>query len=221
MSVSGPFFLASRPEWVPGRWLEAFPSGEVLGDVLAVPAADSPPLVWLNTADVAWSRWLRMLVAAPRPPRVVVVSGTPAAAEGLAALNDGARGYAHAYAVAALLQEVALVVGHGGLWVGPDLMRRLVGSTLAALQAPSAAPVALPHANGLDLLSAREQQVVHAVAAGRSNKEVAALMQISERTVKAHLGAVFEKLGVRDRLQLVLRLSPSRPVPTPDQESPS
>jgi DNA-binding NarL/FixJ family response regulator len=53
-------------------------------------------------------------------------------------------------------------------------------------------------------LSARELQVAQAVAEGRSNKEVADLLSISERTVKAHLGAVFEKLGIRDRLQLVL-----------------
>jgi len=52
-------------------------------------------------------------------------------------------------------------------------------------------------------------QVARAVSAGRSNKEVADKMFISERTVKAHLGAIFEKLGVRDRLQLVLRLAAS------------
>ncbi len=49
--------------------------------------------------------------------------------------------------------------------------------------------------------------MARAVSAGRSNKEVADKMFISERTVKAHLGAIFEKLGVRDRLQLVLRLA--------------
>ena len=44
-------------------------------------------------------------------------------------------------------------------------------------------------------------------------------MFISERTVKAHLGAVFEKLGVRDRLQLVLRLSASaEPAQSAEQE---
>jgi DNA-binding NarL/FixJ family response regulator len=129
----------------------------------------------------------------------------------LNALNAGVRGYTHAYGVPALLQEVALVVEHGGLWVGPDLLQRLVGSTQAAL-APRTATAPNPTAaitNAWSLLSAREAQVAHAVAAGRSNKEVASLLFISERTVKAHLGAVFEKLGVRDRLQLVLRLSTS------------
>jgi len=45
------------------------------------------------------------------------------------------------------------------------------------------------------------------VAEGKSNKEVARALKISERTVKAHLSAIFEKLGVRDRVQLVLQLS--------------
>jgi len=60
--------------------------------------------------------------------------------------------------------------------------------------------------------------VARVVSAGRSNKEVAAQLFISERTVKAHLGAVFEKLGVRDRLQLVLRLAASAPPPSTPTE---
>ena len=67
-------------------------------------------------------------------------------------------------------------------------------------------------------VSAREAEVAQAVAAGKSNREVAEQLFISERTVKAHLGAVFEKLGVRDRLQLALRLSgraATRPAPKP------
>jgi DNA-binding NarL/FixJ family response regulator len=150
--------------------------------------------------------------------RVVVLSNAPEQLEGLNALDHGASGYAHAYAVPALLQEVALVVALGGLWVGPELLQRLVGASSAALAriplsaaepASEAAPV--PANNAWAALSAREAQVARAVTAGRSNKEVASQLFISERTVKAHLSAVFEKLGVRDRLQLVLRLAASTP----------
>ncbi|MGM2628818.1 response regulator transcription factor [Bacillus cereus group sp. Bce038] len=45
------------------------------------------------------------------------------------------------------------------------------------------------------------------MAAGHTNKEVARGLEITERTVKAHLGAAFRKLGVRDRMQLILKLS--------------
>ncbi|HEY4751803.1 MAG TPA: LuxR C-terminal-related transcriptional regulator, partial [Candidatus Limnocylindrales bacterium] len=52
-------------------------------------------------------------------------------------------------------------------------------------------------------LSARELEVVRLVALGRSNKEVAASLRISEATVKTHLVHAFEKLGVTDRTSAV------------------
>ena len=219
-------FLSSPATPVPGRWIDAFPAGQI-HPLSALPAClinQSPgkSLVWLSTADPQWPAHLRAVLQALPGARVVALSGTPKPLEGLAALNDGARGYTHAYAVPELLQEVALVVEHGGLWVGPDLMQRLVGATHAALSQIPAPPAEIPAAipNAWASLSAREAQVARAVSTGRSNKEVASLMFISERTVKAHLGAVFDKLGVRDRLQLVLRLSASaEPVQTAEPES--
>ncbi|PKO59739.1 MAG: DNA-binding response regulator [Betaproteobacteria bacterium HGW-Betaproteobacteria-18] len=225
------FFLSSAASALPERLLEAFSGIKPLSaDALQAGLADlsaAQSLVWLSSADAQWPLALRQILQARPDVRVVLLSGVPEPAEGLRALNDGARGYTHAYGVPALLQEVALVIEHGGLWVGPDLLQRLVGSTTAALatqqavskaQLPAAAaPSADP--NAWTLLSAREAQVARAVSAGRSNKEVAAKMFISERTVKAHLGAIFEKLGVRDRLQLVLRLSASpEPAPNPAEE---
>jgi DNA-binding NarL/FixJ family response regulator len=53
-------------------------------------------------------------------------------------------------------------------------------------------------------LSQREIEVTQAIAKGASNKVVARQLDISERTVKAHVTAIFEKLGVTDRLKLVL-----------------
>ncbi len=210
------FFLRSASAPVPQRWRQAFPAGQALDapDLLAhlrvAPTADC--LAWLCTADAQWALYLHQILQSQSGARVVLLSNTPEPQEGLAALNAGVRGYTHAYAVPALLQEVATVVTHGGLWVGPDLLQRLIGSTHAALAGrppPPASPAgaARPVVNPWAVLSAREAQVARAVSVGRSNKEVANLMFISERTVKAHLGAVFEKLGVRDRLQLVLRLA--------------
>jgi len=98
------------------------------------------------------------------------------------------------------LQQVSQVVEVGGLWLGVDLMRQLVFATANIIQA-------IPEKSHFDSLSAREQDVAKAVAEGKSNKEVARELDITERTVKAHLSAVFEKLKVRDRLHLVLVLS--------------
>lgn len=222
------FFLASAASALPERLLEAFAgitplsAGALLARLPELPPAKS--LLWLTTSDEQWQQSLRQILQVRPDARVVLLSGVPEPTEGLRALNDGARGYTHAFGVPALLQEVALVIEHGGLWVGPDLLQRLVGSTNAALAAQQAvskaqAPAAAAASTGPSawtLLSAREVQVARAVSAGRSNKEVADKMFISERTVKAHLGAIFEKLGVRDRLQLVLRLAAS---PEPEVNS--
>lgn len=213
------FFLA-RAASVPERLREAFSEIQPLAALAlqertrSLQAAQC--LVWLSSADPLWADDLRQIRQSQTNARVVLLSGVPDSLEGLNALNQGVRGYAHAYAVPALLQEVALVVAHDGLWVGPELLQRLVGASSAALARrppPAAALASAPASasNAWAALSVREAQVARAVSAGRSNKEVATQLFISERTVKAHLGAVFEKLGVRDRLQLVLRLAASVP----------
>ena len=53
-------------------------------------------------------------------------------------------------------------------------------------------------------LSVREQETAELLARGASNKEIARELDITERTVKAHVSALLEKLGARDRLQLSL-----------------
>ena len=58
-----------------------------------------------------------------------------------------------------------------------------------------------------DELTGREQMVAEQVALGASNREIAEKLEITERTVKAHLSAIFAKLGARDRVQLALKMN--------------
>jgi DNA-binding NarL/FixJ family response regulator len=207
------FFLSSNQAAPGARWQQAFEHGQcVAASALAssVSALQADQfVVWLSSDDPQWTQMLALVLQAHGDARVVLLSGAPNPAEGVAALNAGALGYTHEYALPALLREVATVVVHGGVWTGPELLKRLVAMSHEALSvlplaaAPTSAR-ALEAARDWANLSARELQVAQAVAEGRSNKEVADLLSISERTVKAHLGAVFEKLGIRDRLQLVL-----------------
>jgi DNA-binding CsgD family transcriptional regulator len=68
------------------------------------------------------------------------------------------------------------------------------------LQRPLAAPRAVPVAAATaPALSARETEVLRALVNGGSNSDIAAALGISERTVKAHLGSVYQKLGVESR----------------------
>jgi two-component system nitrate/nitrite response regulator NarL len=55
-------------------------------------------------------------------------------------------------------------------------------------------------------LTPREQQIASAIADGRTNRDIAARLGITEQTVKNHLTSIFEKVGVDNRLQLGLAL---------------
>ena len=63
-----------------------------------------------------------------------------------------------------------------------------------------------PGAQWAEALSPREQEVARFAAMGDSNAEIAERLSISERTVRAHLSAIFEKLQVSDRLMLALKV---------------
>ena len=57
---------------------------------------------------------------------------------------------------------------------------------------------------GLDALTGREREVLAEIAKGRSNREIARALTVSEKTVKAHVSSVLAKLGVQDRTQAAL-----------------
>lgn len=182
------------------RWREAFPDARIFHGTRGLPAMTSGDVVWVAAELPRWRSVVTERCRSSPACAIVLLSLQPDQNEGLTGLELGARGYCHALAVPSLLREVAAVVTHGGLWVGPDLMQRLLSSLTGRFGAGER------HASdAFSALSEREAEVARRVAAGRTNKEVARALDITERTVKAHLSAVFDKLGVRDRLQLVLR----------------
>jgi DNA-binding NarL/FixJ family response regulator len=215
-------FLTSTPSAPSPRWQQAFAQGQCVGPGSFQKSVQGLKhhafIVWLSAEDEQWRQMLALVRAEQPMARVVLLSNAPEPAEGLAALDRGAMGYTHAYALPGLLQEVATVIEYGGLWAGPDLLRSLVAATsaaLAKLPEPVNGPgvIAQDYAKAWSTLSSREAQVATCVAEGKSNKEVADQLFITERTVKAHLGSVFEKLAVRDRLQLALLVATLSPSP--------
>lgn len=195
--------LISTDQTTSERWSDAFPSAPVFGAISAVPRPlEEGTIVWIHVppTDQGSIDALAGSVRAFSPARLIVLSDTPSDDQALLMMERGAVGYCHSCAGARMLRQVAAVVGNQGLWVGDSLLRRMIRAYRAALPAA-----------GIDLerlapLSAREREVALAVSRGASNKEIARELKITERTVKAHLGAIFTKLGVRDRLHLALLL---------------
>lgn len=130
---------------------------------------------------------------------LIILADEPGEEDALGALGAGASGYCNSHAAADVLQQVAMVVENGGLWVGQRLMQRLLAGTARLVPPPL-----VEGAGWAQTLTEREREVAKAVAQGASNKEIARQLNITERTIKAHVGAILDKLGARDRLQLSL-----------------
>jgi len=196
-------FLVSTDPEVLERWQGAFPYACRAGHPGSIRIDSSASaIVWLHVPEDSTAAVKLLTAIRDRLPSAVVValSNTPRDDQALELLSMGASGYCHAFAAAPTLQQVATVVASKGLWVGPGILDRLVRAAQAALNPVTQVETAL------DALSAREHEVASAVVRGLKNKEIARELSITERTVKAHLSAVFAKLGARDRLQLVLKM---------------
>jgi two-component system NarL family response regulator len=149
------------------------------------------------------------VVATAAAARVIVLTEVFDEDEEIALLKAGAKGCCRRGIDPESLERVINVTESGGVWVTRSLLPRLVtelrryagGQQATAGGKPSAARP--PNAR-LASLSTREREIVRLIVDGASNKEVASALDISERTVKGHLSNVFQKLGVTDRLKLVL-----------------
>ena len=174
--------------WLParGRSLADLTRWREQGRTLAVLDCDLPRLP--SWQDPVWAATLAGL-------DVVVASPSPNDEQGTQILGAGAHGYCHAYAPPKALSQALEVVATGGIWMGRSLVSRLLKLVEERNQ---------PVAGWSRSLTEREEVVARRAASGQANAQIASALGITERTVKAHLSAVFEKLSVSDRLQLAL-----------------
>ena len=110
------------------------------------------------------------------------------------ALRAGAAGFLLKDSSADDLIRAVRAVAGGDSWLDPAVTGRVLSSFRRSTPLE---PVAADAAH--ETLTARELEVLLAMAAGRSNSEIAGELFISELTVKSHIGRIFTKLGLRDR----------------------
>jgi DNA-binding NarL/FixJ family response regulator len=97
------------------------------------------------------------------------------------------------------------VVGAGidGIVLEPRLEGTLALAIRSALAGQLTVPQAMRHGLEPPALSGREREIVRLVVAGRANAEIAASLYLSKSTVAGHLSAIYRRLGVRSRAELV------------------
>jgi len=127
------------------------------------------------------------------PARTLVLTSVADQASVSVAMRAGAAGFLYKDVDPDALVRAVRSVHDGNTVLAPE-----AAGSLVRAQARSAA------AAGFDALTAREREVLAQVAEGRSNREIARLLHMSEKTVKTHVSSVLAKLGVADRTQAAL-----------------
>ncbi len=138
--------------------------------------------------------------------KIVVFHDSASDEDEWAMFKAGVRGCCPAGIDSSSLKQMVSAVSTGELWIRRKFLHRLLDQ-LVETQGKERAKDAKFHADFrglLDQLTRREHEIAVRVASGESNKQIAYSLAITERTVKAHLTNVFDKLGVSDRLNLAL-----------------
>jgi DNA-binding NarL/FixJ family response regulator len=137
-------------------------------------------------------------IRASHPQTQVVVLTTYSDDDSIiAALQAGALGYLTKDATRAEIGRAVLAAAAGQAVLDQAVQQRLLS---AAVRGPAAAPAGPAPA---DDLTPREAEVLRLIAAGKSNREIARALFVSEATVKTHVNRIFAKTGSRDRGQAV------------------
>ncbi|MFZ5766901.1 MAG: response regulator transcription factor [Thermodesulfobacteriota bacterium] len=176
----------------PGR---TFQSAEEVGKILT---DQSDAVIFLHRQSMNQAAIMALRQKGPRS-RIFVLSDLPQPVEGVAMLKLGVNGYANAYMSGPKLLAALQSIESGGVWIGRQLLQYLITGSAQTGDNQGA------NEEIFATLTAREKEITEKVAQGLSNSDIAKLLAISERTVKAHLTAIYEKTGTTSRLQLALR----------------
>lgn len=134
------------------------------------------------------------LLALSPPPKVIVLTSFGADDQALAAVRAGASGWLGKDVPPAELESAIRTVARGGSVLDPAVASRV----LAEVANPSGADP------GIDLLTAREREVLGLLGQGLSNRDLAAALFVAEKTVKTHVSSILSKLHLTDRTQAAL-----------------
>ena len=190
--------------------LEGEPDLDVVGEAsdgaqaAAMTAALAPDVVLMDVRMpvVDGIEATRRIVASGSASRVLVLTTFDLDEHVYDALRAGASGFLLKDVPPSDLVSGIRAVAAGDAVVAPAVTRRLLETFADHL--PDPATGRSPTDARLDQLTAREREVLVEVAHGRSNSEIAQALVLSEATVKSHVAKILAKLGLRDRVQVVV-----------------
>jgi two-component system nitrate/nitrite response regulator NarL len=157
-------------------------------------------LVELNLTGQPDLDILSSLIKVSVGPRLILVTGTSDPMVQQKAVEDGAVGVVYKTQPPEVLIKAIEKVYAGEVW----LERSLIANVLSRLSRNQPASKVDPETESITRLSEREKEVVRLIGKGLKNKRISTELCISETTVRHHLTSIYSKLGVSDRLELLV-----------------
>ncbi len=140
--------------------------------------------------DLQMDRWVgEEIEKLARLTTVLVLTASERIEDAMEAMRNGAKGFVQKRFAVETLTEAIRTVADGLVWIPPVLQAELAAQS-ASIEARR--------------LTSRESEIMRHVATGLRNAEIAERLSVTEGTIKTHLNNIFQKLGVRDRVELAL-----------------
>ena len=176
--------------------LRVVAQAENAAQVVGLAEKFNPDLFFIQAeiADEELGNLLRKLRKGTRPGRILITTSLPPADDGMEYIKRGASGVVPKTADPETFVKSARKVAQGELWLSKVPLSPPAADTVSP-------PVPLRPA---DTLTRREKSVISCLMQGWRNREIARQLTITEQTVKNHLRTIYDKVGVSDRLELVL-----------------
>lgn len=158
------------------------------------------PAIIIADFDSVATQINKLISSNELPKNTVVLEKTPEITAGKLLISRGVKAYANSRISDVNFSQMINAVSDGKVWTYPKLTAALVKS--------SSAPTLNEDAQSLiqNRLSPKELEVAYLVLEGLTNDTIATKLDITTRTVKAHVSSIFSKLHVSDRISLVLLL---------------
>lgn len=130
--------------------------------------------------------------------KCLAISKNPNFIESQAFLNGNAKGYANARMQKIHFIDAINCISNGGIWLLPDIINNMISLINQSYKQDN---------NDLyELLTDREKVVANYIKDGLNNAQIANILQLSERTIKAITSTIYQKVGVKNRIQFVMAL---------------
>ena len=167
--------------------------------------ATEPDVILLNTDALKQRTLPRFLhsiqTKSPKTKVMLLLTTVPEDDVLIDSIRFGVRGYVKGKDAPALIAKAVSAVGAGEIWAERRVLEKTISRHMLIPEMISS------HVPNLQPLTSREMDMLNLVLKGATNREIAEMSNISERTVKTHLYRVYRKLKVKSRTKAIALLS--------------